>query len=117
VRHLENAVANLAGWINDLASYERELARGPVQPLSLPTLLQARHNGSLEETFARASSMCENEAAAARQWITSLACDPPTTLTAHARALEDIAHSFIWHTSHARYHSSTFAAAGPVRSA
>ncbi|WP_445528154.1 terpene synthase family protein [Streptomyces cyslabdanicus] len=103
VRHLETAVANLAGWINDLASYEREAARGPAQPLSLPTLLRARHGGSLEEAFARAGGMCENEAAVARQGITSLAGDPPSALTAHARALEDIARSFVWHTSHARY--------------
>ncbi|BFO18514.1 hypothetical protein SHKM778_49020 [Streptomyces sp. KM77-8] len=32
VRRLETAVANLAGWINDLASYGREVARGPAQP-------------------------------------------------------------------------------------
>jgi hypothetical protein len=117
VRHLESAVANLAGWINDLASYEREVARGPAQPLSLPTLLRARHDGDLEEAFARAGSMCENEAAVARQWITSLACAPPSPLTAHARALEGIARSFVWHTSHARYQNTPGGAARPVPSA
>jgi len=117
VRQLETAVANLAGWINDLASYERELARGSVQPLSLPTLLRTRHGGNLQEAFARAAGMCENEAAVARKLITSLACDPPSTLTAHARALEDIARSFIWHTSHARYQGPKSGAARSVRSA
>lgn len=103
VRRLETAVANLAGWINDLASYEREAARGPARPLSLPTLLQARHGGTVEESFARASRMCEDEAATARQEISALTLDQPSTLTTHARALEDITRSFIWHTGHARY--------------
>ncbi|MGW0075970.1 terpene synthase family protein [Streptomyces cellulosae] len=103
VRNLETAVANLAGWINDLASYEREMERGRGQPLSLPTLLHARHGGTIEEAFTRASSMCENEAAVARRGITDLAHASPNALTAHARALEDITRSFIWHTSHARY--------------
>lgn len=103
VRTVETAVANLAGWINDLASYERERERGPQQPLSLPTLLRARHGGTIAEAFARASSMCEDEAAVVRQGITDPAFASSDTLTAHARALEDITHSFIWHTSHARY--------------
>ncbi|MFE7444046.1 terpene synthase family protein [Streptomyces chartreusis] len=103
IRRTETAVANLAGWINDLASYERELARGPAQPLSLPTLLKVRHGGTIEDAFARVSRMCEKEAAMTRQGITHLTCDPPNTLTAHARALEGIVCSFIWHTGHARY--------------
>ena len=106
VRKSETAVANLAGWINDLASYERERERGPQQPLSLSTLLQARHGGTIAEAFARASGMCENEAAVVRQGITDLAHASPDTLTAHARALEGITHSFVWHTDHARYQPS-----------
>ncbi|MFJ6686748.1 (12E)-labda-8(17),12,14-triene synthase [Streptomyces werraensis] len=120
VRRLEAAVANLAGWINDLASYERELIRGPAQPLSLPTLLRARHGGTIEEAIARASSMCENEAAIARQGITDLTCNPSNTLTAHIRALEDIARSFIWHTSHARYQGpkrQSLSSSAPLRPA
>jgi hypothetical protein len=117
VRQLENAVANLAGWVNDLASYEREAARGPARPLSLPTLLQARYDENLEQAFARAGSMCEDEAAVARHWINSLAGGTPTTLAAHARALEDIARSFIWHTGHARYQATEVAPARSTRSA
>ncbi|MFJ2008279.1 (12E)-labda-8(17),12,14-triene synthase [Streptomyces chartreusis] len=104
VRCLESSVANLAGWINDLASYQREASRGPVQPLSLPTLLQARYHWELEQVFTHISGMCEDEADTARQRITELACAAPSALSAHARALENIARSFIWHTSHARYH-------------
>lgn len=104
VRRLEKAVARLTGWVNDLASYEREVARGSRQPpLSLPTLLRARYGGSLEEAFARAGRMCENEAVDVREGITDLSRQPSNALTAHARALEGITHAFLWHTTHARY--------------
>ncbi|MGW7571939.1 terpene synthase family protein [Streptomyces tendae] len=105
VRQLETSVANLAGWINDLASYKRESAQGPAHPLSLPTLLQAQHGGTIQEAFAHANDMCRREAANARQSITALSDDHPNALTTHARALESITHSFIWHTDHARYRS------------
>lgn len=103
VRRLETAVGNLAGWINDLASYQRETSWGPTQPLSLPGLLQVRYHEGLEQVFQHISGMCEDEAGAARQRITELSNAPQSALTAHARALENIARSFIWHTSHTRY--------------
>ncbi|MFJ7238824.1 hypothetical protein ACIQWB_17035 [Streptomyces olivaceus] len=103
VRRLETSVSDLAGWINDLASYKRESAQGPTLPLSLPTLLQIQNRESIQEAFARANDMCESEAVAARQTITDLSRDHPNNLTTHARTLESITQSFIWHTSHARY--------------
>lgn len=103
VRQLETSVANLAGWVNDLASYTKEAARTRKNPLSLPTLLMTEHHLDLREAFERAARMCEDQAAIARARIDELATDSPATLKRHAQALERIAHSFIWHVDHPRY--------------
>jgi hypothetical protein len=103
VRELEAAVADLAGWVNDLASYQREARRAPAAPLSLPTLLRVRHGGDLRDAFARAATLCEAKAETARRHIHDLTAGPPGAMSTHARALESIVHSFAWHTGHARY--------------
>ncbi len=103
VRQLEKAVANLGGWINDLASYRREAARMGMNPLSLPTLLMAEHSLGLQKAVQVTSRMCEEQAAVARSRINELTAGTTSTLAVHARALENIAHSYVWHTGHARY--------------
>ncbi|MFJ1551936.1 terpene synthase family protein [Streptomyces sp. NPDC088246] len=103
VRELENAVADLAGWINDLASYAKETERGGPPPLSLPTLLIQHHECDLEEAFRQASRMCEDQASTARLRITELSVNGKNTLADHARAMEAVAASYVWHIGHARY--------------
>jgi hypothetical protein len=114
VRELESAVADLAGWINDLASYDRERARaGGAEPFSLPALLAAEEGCGIEAAFAAVSALCVAQAARARARITELALhtgpeagsaaagsDPRA---AHARAWEGIAASYVWHIGHGRY--------------
>ncbi|MFJ8752164.1 hypothetical protein ACIREO_22950 [Streptomyces sp. NPDC102441] len=114
VRQLETAVAHLAGWVNDLASYARETERLHATPLSLPTLLMAEHRLDLPTAFAMASRMCEEQAEVARTRISELTSDSSPPLTLHAQALEHIAYSFIWHVGHDRYAESTTAAARTV---
>ncbi|MFF2324896.1 MULTISPECIES: terpene synthase family protein [unclassified Streptomyces] len=106
VRELEKAVADLAGWINDLASYAKETARGGPAPLSLPTLLMRHHECDLEEAFRLASRMCEDQASTARHRITELTTNSTSPLADHARALEAVAASYLWHIGHARYKQS-----------
>lgn len=101
VRDLDQATANLAGWINDLASYTRESAH--TKPLSLPTLLMAEHGYSTQEAFHRISSLCEQQAEIARSRITLLSASETGPLRAHAEAVGHIAHSFMWHVDHSRY--------------
>ncbi|MCT2546626.1 terpene synthase family protein [Streptomyces atratus] len=103
VRELERAVADLAGWINDLASYAKETDRGGPDPLSLPTLLVLHRGYSLEEAFRVASRMCEDQASAARLRITELTAGGENPLMAHAHAVEGVAASYVWHIGHARY--------------
>ncbi|MFF9510669.1 terpene synthase family protein [Streptomyces sp. NPDC014724] len=103
VRELEKAVANLAGWINDLASYGKETRRGVSTPLSLPTLLIRHHECDLEGAFRLASRMCEDQASTARLRITELTVNGNNSLPDHARAMEGIAASYVWHIGHARY--------------
>ncbi|MEU2673037.1 terpene synthase family protein [Streptomyces sp. NPDC007164] len=103
VREMEQSVADLAGWINDLASYAKETHRGGPEPLSLPTLL-VRHRGyDLEEAFRVASRMCEDQASAARRRITELTTGSKNPLTDHAHAMEAVTASYVWHIGHARY--------------
>ncbi|MFJ7497641.1 terpene synthase family protein [Streptomyces sp. NPDC097727] len=103
VRKLEKAVANLAGWINDLASYTKETQHGNPPPLSLPTLLIQHHKHNLEEAFHLASRMCEHQATTARLHITELTTNTNTTLTKHAHTIETITASYTWHIKHTRY--------------
>ncbi|PVE13682.1 terpene synthase family protein [Streptomyces scopuliridis] len=103
VRELETAVADLAGWINDLASYAKETADDGPSPLSLPTLLMRQHKCDLEEAFRLASHMCEKQATAARARITELAASKERPLIVHARAVESVASSYVWHIDHSRY--------------
>lgn len=105
VRELEAAVADLAGWINDLASYQKEAAHDGPSPLSLPTLLMRQHGCDLEEAFRLASRMCEERAAVAGLRITELTADGDSPLATHARAIESLASSYVWHIEHARYRS------------
>ncbi|MFJ8852619.1 terpene synthase family protein [Streptomyces sp. NPDC102437] len=103
VRELEKAVAHLAGWINDLASYVKETDRGRQTPLSLPTLL-IRHRGcDLEGAFRLASRMCEDQASTARLRLTELRATGKNALPGHAHAMEAVAASYVWHIGHARY--------------
>ncbi|MEL5956653.1 terpene synthase family protein [Streptomyces sp. CLV115] len=103
VRELEQAVADLAGWINDLASYAKEKDHDGPDPLSLPTLL-VRHRGcSLEEAFRVASRMCEDQAVAARRRITELTSGGKHPLTDHAHTMETVTASYVWHIGHSRY--------------
>ncbi|MFE7357926.1 terpene synthase family protein, partial [Streptomyces sp. NPDC057543] len=102
VRELENAAADLAGWLNDLASYAKETKHGNPTPLSLPTLLIQHHKYDLEEAFHQASRMCENQATTTRHHITQLTHNE-NPLTHHARTIENITASYIWHTTHTRY--------------
>ncbi|MPY48370.1 terpene synthase family protein [Streptomyces acidicola] len=102
VRELETAVADLAGWINDLASYAKETAHeGPGQ-LGLPMLLMREHACDLEEAFRRASRMCEQRAAVAAARIAELTARQGP-LADHARAAKSIASSYAWHIHHSRY--------------
>lgn len=104
VRELEKAVADLAGWINDLASYAKETDHGGQTPLSLPTLLSRYHECDLEGAFRLGSRMCEDRASTARLRITELTVNNRNPqLADHARAMEAVAASYIWHTGHARY--------------
>ncbi len=103
VRELETAVADLAGWINDLASYTKETDPNGQGPLSLPTLLMRQHQCDLDEAFRLAARMCEERAAAAGPRITELAASGNGPLTTHAGAIKSIASSYIWHISHSRY--------------
>jgi hypothetical protein len=103
LRELESAVADLAGCVNDLASYRKEAARGGPAPLSLPTLLMREHACGLEEAFRLASRMGEDSAALARARITGLTSDAGSPLAVHARAMESVASTYVWHISHARY--------------
>ncbi|MFJ5726006.1 terpene synthase family protein [Streptomyces sp. NPDC093149] len=103
VRELEEAVANLAGWINDLASYAKETSRGGPTPLSLPTLLIRHRECDLEGAFRLASRMCEDQASTARLRITELAINSKGSLADHARTMDGIAASYVWHIGHARY--------------
>lgn len=104
VRELERAVADLAGWINDLASYAKETAHDGPATLNLPSLLMRQHGCDLEESFRLASRMCEQRAAVAAARITELTARPGP-LSAHAHALQHIASSYVWHIQHARYQS------------
>ncbi|MFF9347001.1 terpene synthase family protein [Streptomyces sp. NPDC014734] len=103
VRELEKAVADLAGWINDLASYAKESDDGGPPPLSLPTLLIRQHGCDTEEAFRLASRMCEDQARTARLHITELTAGSENALADHARAMEAVAASYVWHIGHARY--------------
>lgn len=103
VRELEKAVADLAGWINDLASYAKETARGGPLPLSLPTLLMQHRECDLEGAFHIASRMCEDQASTARLRIAELTIKDEGPLSDHARALESVAASYVWHIGHSRY--------------
>ncbi|MET7490295.1 terpene synthase family protein [Streptomyces sp. NPDC005538] len=103
VRVLETAVSDLAGWINDLASYRREAAQLRANPLSLPALIMAEHGVALPVAFQIVSRMCEEEASTARARMTELSASGHIPLMLHAQALEHVAHSFIWHIDHARY--------------
>lgn len=103
VRELETAVANLAGWINDLASYAKEAAHDGGSPLSLPTLLMRQQGCDLEEAFRLASRMCEEQAAMAADRITELTATGEEPLIDHAQAMKSIASSYVWHIDHSRY--------------
>lgn len=103
VRELESAVANLAGWINDVASYAKEAAHEGPMPLSLPTLLMREYACDIERAFQRAARMCEEEAAILRSRITELTTGTVGELADHARALEAVAASYVWHIEHSRY--------------
>ncbi|MFC9605824.1 terpene synthase family protein [Streptomyces niveus] len=102
VRELQSAVADLAGWINDLASYAKETAHDGPTTLNLPSLLMRQHGCDLEEAFRLASRMCEQRAAVAAARITELAVGEGP-LSVHARALKSIASSYVWHIDHSRY--------------
>ncbi|MDX3024938.1 terpene synthase family protein [Streptomyces acidiscabies] len=103
VRELETAAANVAGWVNDLASYPREARTLPAAPLSLPTLLMAEHRLDLPRAFAMAASMCEEQAAITRARIDDLSRNGPPPVALHAQATEHIVNSYVWHISHHRY--------------
>ncbi|TXL89516.1 terpene synthase family protein [Streptomyces sp. NBC_01725] len=101
-RELRTAVADLAGWINDLASYAKETAHDGPTTLNLPSLLMREHGCDLEEAFRLASRMCEQQAAVASARIAELTVvEGP--LSAHAGALKSIASSYVWHIDHSRY--------------
>ncbi|MFE3248101.1 terpene synthase family protein [Streptomyces sp. NPDC059209] len=102
VRELQTAVADLAGWINDLASYAKETAHSGPTTLNLPSLLMREHGCDLEEAFRLASRMCERQAAVAAARIAELAAGEGP-LSVHAGALKSIASSYVWHIDHARY--------------
>ncbi|MEU1487134.1 terpene synthase family protein [Streptomyces sp. NPDC005752] len=103
VRELESAVADLAGWINDLASYAKEATREGPDPLSLPTVLMRQYGCDIERAFRQAARMCEEEAVVLRGLITGLTAGPVGELARHARAMEGIAASYVWHVEHSRY--------------
>ncbi|MFD3482967.1 terpene synthase family protein [Streptomyces sp. NPDC058665] len=102
VRELETAVADLAGWINDLASYAKETARDGPWTLSLPSLLMRQHDCDLEEAFRLASRMCERRAEVAAARIVELSAGEGP-LSDHAQALKSVASSYVWHIHHSRY--------------
>lgn len=103
LRELETSVSNLAGWVNDLASFKREARQLGKNPLSLPTLLMTEHGVDLPTAFGLAARMCEEQAGMARARMTELSASGLGPLALHAQALEQITHSYIWHIDHARY--------------
>ncbi|MFD8589891.1 hypothetical protein ACFV1B_10150 [Streptomyces sp. NPDC059637] len=103
VDRVETAVARLAGWVNDLASYPREASRSSAPPLSLPTLLRHERHLQLPEAFRAAARMCEEQAVLVRALIDELSATGSSPLTRHAQALKHIVHAFIWHIHHDRY--------------
>lgn len=102
VRRLREAVADLAGWLNDLASYGRE-RRAAAEPLSLPTVLRHARGCDLADAFGEAAVLCEKRAAEARSLIDELTASQDERLGQRARQLRNIVHSYAWHVSHARY--------------
>ncbi|MET4923807.1 terpene synthase family protein [Streptomyces sp. PSRA5] len=102
VRELRTAVADLAGWINDLASYAKETAHDGPGALNLPSLLMRQHGCDVAEAFRLASRMCEQRAAVAAARIAELAV-VKGPLAEHAQALGSIASSYVWHIDHSRY--------------
>ncbi|MFI6083024.1 terpene synthase family protein [Streptomyces sp. NPDC051217] len=102
VRELQTAVADLAGWINDLASYAKETAHDGPGTLNLLSLLMRQHDCDLEEAFRLASRMCERRAAVAAARIAELSAGEGP-LSDHAQALKSIASSYVWHIHHSRY--------------
>ncbi|MEV0774264.1 hypothetical protein [Streptomyces sp. NPDC050428] len=102
VRELQTAVADLAGWINDLASYAKETAHDGPTTLNLPSLLMRQHGCDLVEAYRLASRMCEQQAAVATGRIAELAVGEGP-LRDHAHALKSIASSYVWHIDHSRY--------------
>ncbi|GJF32399.1 hypothetical protein KNE206_50990 [Kitasatospora sp. NE20-6] len=103
VRQPESAVADLAGVLNDLGSYARESARGVPDSLNLVALIRREQNCDVPTAYAAASRLGEAHAATARRGIGALAAGGPAPLAQHARALESIACSYVWHIDHARY--------------
>ncbi|MFC8824632.1 terpene synthase family protein [Streptomyces sp. NPDC057137] len=102
VRELQAAVADFAGWINDLASYAKETAHDGSGSLNLPSLLMREHGCDLEEAFRLASRMCEQRAEVATARIAELTVGEGP-LAAHAGALNSILSSYVWHIDHSRY--------------
>ncbi|MFJ5234885.1 hypothetical protein ACIQBJ_33980 [Kitasatospora sp. NPDC088391] len=103
VREAEEAVADLAGLLNDLCSYARESAEGAPVSLNLVPLLAREHGGDAAAGHAAAARLAEERAAAARRGIDALAAAGPGAPARHAAALETIAHSYVWHVDHVRY--------------
>ncbi|WP_405010058.1 hypothetical protein [Kitasatospora sp. NBC_01539] len=103
VRQPESAVADLAGVLNDLASYARESARGVPDSLNLVPLITREQHCDIPGAYAAASRLGEEYAATARHGIAALMTGDSAPLARHARALESIACSYAWHIDHARY--------------
>ncbi|MCU7820174.1 terpene synthase family protein [Kitasatospora sp. DSM 101779] len=103
VQQLEAAVADLAGVLNDLGSYARESAKGVPDSLNLISLLTRDQHCDIPTAYAAASRLGEEHATTARRGIHALAAGDSAVLAQHARALESIACSYVWHIGHARY--------------
>ncbi|MEU9337949.1 hypothetical protein AB0D49_33110 [Streptomyces sp. NPDC048290] len=104
LRGAETAVADLAGWANDIASYPKEAAaQTPTPPLSLVTLLIARDSLTPHAALAEAERMCQERARTARTHLDALAADAREPVRRHARIIEHVAHAYLWHLGHERY--------------
>ncbi|MEV7175697.1 hypothetical protein [Kitasatospora sp. NPDC093679] len=103
VRLPESAVCDLAGVLNDLGSYARESAKDVPNSLNLIPLITREQNCEVPAAWAAASLLGKERAATARHGLDELAASHSTPLAQHAKALDSIACSYIWHIDHARY--------------
>ncbi|EYF02234.1 terpene synthase family protein [Chondromyces apiculatus] len=101
-RRLEDEAATLCGWINDLVSYHREIARGHGDVLALQTILARDTGGDLEAASALAADHTRRKALHVRHLLDELAsgADPHPE---HASLIEHVVRGAVQQITYARY--------------